>query len=452
MQNTTNYNLNKPDQTDQYNIEHFNENSDILDSNLKRIDDEIVDVNDLANGKLDKASTSDIIYGTDSSGNQISRPFLKSNTNINGNDEVLVSEKFVQEFVKGIFSNSNYWISVPNINVAGDRDWRTLVGFNVLKYEGTQSAINYGLPVNSCFVVSSVENNGRRGFAVCVRWSRGDDSIGESWVNTLHDDTASWNWSGWKRTSFKTVIEMFVNGHYPLIPNNVVWDKIGFNLVEYNNADVTTYNLPYKNVFVISLKYSNTYGIAFAVYWGINKNLQKIWVNTINQSTQSWNGWTTAIGGITVPIGTVSAFAGTTLPIGYLWCNGQEVSRTTYSELFSVIGTTFGTGDGSTTFNVPNLNDNRFIEGSTTIGTNKNAGLPNITGTFASFGYYYSTVFQNPSGAFDVGGKISRDDEGTNDSNTAVQFKFDASKSNSIYGGSTTVQPKSLTLKYMIKY
>jgi microcystin-dependent protein len=56
-----------------------------------------------------------------------------------------------------------------------------------------------------------------------------------------------------------------------------------------------------------------------------------------------------------VPPGTVVAFAGTTIPAGWLLCNGQAVSRTTYAALFAVIGTTYGAGDGSTTFNVPNL-------------------------------------------------------------------------------------------------
>ena len=48
-------------------------------------------------------------------------------------------------------------------------------------------------------------------------------------------------------------------------------------------------------------------------------------------------------------------FAGTTAPEGYLMCDGAAVSRTTYATLFGVIGTTFGAGDGSTTFNVPDL-------------------------------------------------------------------------------------------------
>lgn len=52
-------------------------------------------------------------------------------------------------------------------------------------------------------------------------------------------------------------------------------------------------------------------------------------------------------------IGDCKAFAGQTPPDGWLWCNGQEVSRTEYAELFAVIGTQYGQGDGSTTFTLP---------------------------------------------------------------------------------------------------
>jgi microcystin-dependent protein len=54
-----------------------------------------------------------------------------------------------------------------------------------------------------------------------------------------------------------------------------------------------------------------------------------------------------------VPIGTTLEYSGTTLPFGYLWENGANVSRTTYALLFAAIGTTYGVGDGSTTFAVP---------------------------------------------------------------------------------------------------
>ena len=53
--------------------------------------------------------------------------------------------------------------------------------------------------------------------------------------------------------------------------------------------------------------------------------------------------------------GTIEVYSKTSAPTGYLLCNGQAVSRTTYANLFAVIGTTYGAGNGSTTFNVPNL-------------------------------------------------------------------------------------------------
>jgi microcystin-dependent protein len=56
-----------------------------------------------------------------------------------------------------------------------------------------------------------------------------------------------------------------------------------------------------------------------------------------------------------VPPGSVFPYAGLSAPTGYLLCYGQAVSRTTYSALFAVIGTTYGAGNGSTTFNVPDL-------------------------------------------------------------------------------------------------
>lgn len=63
-----------------------------------------------------------------------------------------------------------------------------------------------------------------------------------------------------------------------------------------------------------------------------------------------------------VPPGNVEHTARTTAPPGYLFCDGAAVSRSTYSRLFDAIGTTFGAGDGSTTFNIPDLRD-EFIRG-----------------------------------------------------------------------------------------
>lgn len=63
-----------------------------------------------------------------------------------------------------------------------------------------------------------------------------------------------------------------------------------------------------------------------------------------------------------VPAGTVVAYAGSSAPTGWLVCNGAAVSRTTYAALFAAIGTAFGAGDGSTTFNLPDLRG-EFVRG-----------------------------------------------------------------------------------------
>jgi microcystin-dependent protein len=73
-------------------------------------------------------------------------------------------------------------------------------------------------------------------------------------------------------------------------------------------------------------------------------------------------------------IGFMYAFAGASVPTGYLACNGAAVSRTTYAALFTAIGTTWGVGDGSTTFNVPDMTRRTFVgSGGTGTGVLGNA-------------------------------------------------------------------------------
>ena len=91
-------------------------------------------------------------------------------------------------------------------------------------------------------------------------------------------------------------------------------------------------------------------------------------------------GWSSAFSsGMLVP------YAGGSAPSGWLLCFGQAISRTTYAALFSAIGTTYGTGDGSTTFNVPDLRG-RVIAGQDDMGgtsadrlTNQSGGLDGDT-------------------------------------------------------------------------
>ena len=138
------------------------------------------------------------------------------------------------------------------------------------------------------------------------------------------------------------------------------------------------------------------------------------------------------------PTGTMLPFAGKTVPAGFLLCNGAAISRTTYARLFSVLGTTWGAGDGSTTFNLPNVND-RCLEGTTNtanVGKYLEAGLPDITGSFSrayqARGLYVEGAFYNDGDSYYQ--------------ETAVNYKtpaltFSAKRSNGIYGNSLTVQP-----------
>lgn len=146
-----------------------------------------------------------------------------------------------------------------------------------------------------------------------------------------------------------------------------------------------------------------------------------------------------------LPIGSYIQFAGSQAPDGFLVCNGGEISRTTYSKLFAVIGTTYGSGDGSTTFNLPNLTD-RFLQGSTTSGTVKDAGLPNITAH--ADGQPGLTNWVN--GAFYPSNMSINNAPG--DQAAYHGLEFAASRSNTIYGNSNTVQPPALTCLICIKY
>ena len=71
----------------------------------------------------------------------------------------------------------------------------------------------------------------------------------------------------------------------------------------------------------------------------------------------------------TIPTGTIFDYAGTSIPTGWLNCDGSAVSRTTYAALFAALDTTWGNGDGSTTFNLPDLRG-RVTVGVGSVGTN----------------------------------------------------------------------------------
>lgn len=160
-----------------------------------------------------------------------------------------------------------------------------------------------------------------------------------------------------------------------------------------------------------------------------------------------------AAGSGIVPPGTLLPWAGPGSPSGgYLLCNGGAVSRTTYAALFAAVGTTYGAGDGSTSFNLPNMTG-RHIEGTTGAPAWVEAGLPGIAGSFEhrdDNGIINGLV--NFSGAFygaNATGKRYYCTGGNYGNSTLL---FDASRCSGVYGRSNTVQPSSLRCKIFIKY
>lgn len=218
------------------------------------------------------------------------------------------------------------------------------------------------------------------------------------------------------------------------------------------NKDITTLKGVVTNVDYIK-DYMNTNNITLPVQGDIHLTATdeegkngKTLLGT-SSGILTWGGKT--IASVT---GKIEWFAFNTAPDGYLVCNGANVSRETYADLFAVIGTAYGEGDGSTTFALPNLID-KFAQGSTTVGTVKSAGLPNITGSITS-GYDYGAVqgyYPKFSGVYS--NSIGRGNAGWQGSTpNTFDLYFNASISNSIYGNSTTVQPPALTLLPCIKY
>jgi microcystin-dependent protein len=151
-----------------------------------------------------------------------------------------------------------------------------------------------------------------------------------------------------------------------------------------------------------------------------------------------------------VPTATELLYAGDTAPAGFLMCDGTAVSRTTYASLFAVIGVRHGSGDGTTTFNVPDARGRfvRFTDG--TAGRDPDSGSRTAMNTggatgnnvgsvqedeFESHSHSYST-FEQPNGALGTG--ASRGINGAGSTNTAAN------------GGNET-RPKNFYTNLIIK-
>lgn len=154
-----------------------------------------------------------------------------------------------------------------------------------------------------------------------------------------------------------------------------------------------------------------------------------------------------------MPTGMIFPWPGDTPPEGSIVADGRELSRTTYAGLFAIFGTTYGAGDGSTTFNVPDL-DGRFIELTTdagSVGQFVKPGLPNITGGIGNNNLIAWWNSGTTSGALSVQTQSTSYVNGNERQTTVSGISFDASKASDMYGRTSTVQPASLRVIACIK-
>jgi len=172
--------------------------------------------------------------------------------------------------------------------------------------------------------------------------------------------------------------------------------------------------------------------------------------------------WTSAAAA-SVLVGTVTWFATNTAPTGYLKANGAVVSRTIYADLFAAIGTTFGAGDGSTTFGLPDLrgefirgwDDGRGVDSGRAFGSAQLDQMQQITGTIGTTNRSANGAIlanQTSSGALSYGGSQLLNSAGNSSPATGnSEIVLDSANSPSARTGSET-RPRNIALLACIKF
>lgn len=176
----------------------------------------------------------------------------------------------------------------------------------------------------------------------------------------------------------------------------------------------------------------------------VNKNIADVNANveSVGKQVAQW-----------VLIGEVKQYFGATIPDKYLLCNGQEVAQADYPELYAVIGSLpvcQSNTDGM--FKVPDL-QGRFLQGANgNLGTVKEAGLPNITGSVEQVGTDADNQMEiNSSKALYGSWNYYMGRTNPSEINGYMTVYIDASRSSSIYGKSDTVQPPAISVNYIIR-
>jgi microcystin-dependent protein len=165
-----------------------------------------------------------------------------------------------------------------------------------------------------------------------------------------------------------------------------------------------------------------------------------------------------------IPTATIVPWSSASVPSGFLECDGSAVSRTTYATLFGIVGTTYGVGDGATTFNVPDLADNVPVGKSnnkalaSTGGANTVTSTGNVGGSTANATLstaqlashsHNQSIGNVPGGAYGGEGYPSRNNNQTSSTGSGSGHSHNMSANFS--GDATSVIQPYLTVIYIIK-
>ena len=140
----------------------------------------------------------------------------------------------------------------------------------------------------------------------------------------------------------------------------------------------------------------------------------------------------------------------------WLLCDGKEVSRTEYAELFALIGTTCGAGNGTTTFNIPDFRNKTMWGADGNLNQTLTSGLPNISGSLevrshsADSNYGAITSANGTFRRYLKKGEATMTSIATGSATQTDSVNFLASRSNAIYGSSTIVQPPAVCVNVFI--
>lgn len=226
----------------------------------------------------------------------------------------------------------------------------------------------------------------------------------------------------------------------------------GVTKVTYDGSNKATYNVTLpkiptslKSPYALTVKRNGTklggYDGSKAVAVDIQQ--KKLTVNVNGVKVGEYNGDVDQVIDITVSEGAqpgdYKMIAGSTIPDGWLLCNGAAVSRTTYAKLFAAIGTRYGSGDGSTTFNLPNFNG-RHVLGTTNtgnLGSYVSAGLPDISGTWGSAFEADNSGWQSTGAVYSAKtGSSSMEIPDLSETREFIRRSFRASRYSGYYGAS----------------